>query len=69
MQPTYDPRAARSSAESSSSATMSVMPIRPPGRSTRLISRNTAGLSAARLMTQLLMTTSIELLGSGIASM
>ena len=47
---------------------MSVTPIRPPGRRTRAISRNTAGLSAARLMTQLLMTTSTESAGSGIAS-
>ena len=48
---------------------MSVMPIRPPGRSTRAISRKTAGLSAARLTTQLLMTTSIDAAGRGIASM
>ena len=39
---------------------MSVMPTRPPGRRTRAISAKTAGLSAARLTTQLLMTTSIE---------
>ena len=56
-------------AQSESSATMSVMPIRPPGRSTRAISANTAGLSAARLTTQLLITTSIDSAGSGIASM
>ena len=47
---------------------MSVMPIRPPGRRTRAISRKTAGLSAARFTTQLLMTTSIESAGRGIAS-
>ena len=69
MQPAYEPRSARSSALSESSATMSLIPIRPPGRSTRAISAKTAGLSAARLTTQLLMTTSIDSAGSGIASM
>ena len=42
---------------------MSLMPIRPPGRSTRAISAKTARLSAARLTTQLLMTTSIDSAG------
>ena len=51
-----------------SSATTSVIPIRPPGLSTRAISVSTAGLSAERLMTQLEMTTSTESAGSGIAS-
>ena len=36
---------------------MSLTARRPPGLSTRAISRKTAGLSGARLMTQLLMTT------------
>ena len=54
---------------SASSATMSLIPSRPPGRSTRAISRKTAGLSAARLTTQLLITTSIDSAGSGMASM
>ena len=48
---------------------MSLMPIRPPGRRTRAISANTARLSAARLTTQLLMTTSIDSAGRGSASM
>ncbi len=39
MQPTWLPRSARSSGESRSSATMSVIPTRPPGRRTRWISR------------------------------
>ena len=58
MQPVNVPCAARSVGESPSSATMSLTPIRPPGRRTRAISAKTAPLSAARLMTQLLMTTS-----------
>ena len=48
---------------------MSLMPIRPPGLSTRAISVSTAGLSTERLMTQLEMTTSTESAGSGISSM
>ena len=51
-----------------SSATTSLTPIRPPGLRTRAISRNTAGLSEARLMTQLLMTTSTLASSSGRAS-
>ena len=39
MQPAYEPRSARSSGVRRSSATMSVIPMRPPGRSTRAISR------------------------------
>ena len=38
---------------------------RPPGFRTRTISRNTAGLSGARLITQLLMTQSTPLSSSG----
>ena len=68
MQPTNEPRSARSATVRRSSATISVTPIRPPGRSTRAISRKTAGLSAARLITQLLMTTSTDAAGKGIAS-
>src|SRR5215469_12131952 len=44
------------------------MPTRPPGTSTRDISASTAGLSTARLMTQLEMITSTEASGSGSAS-
>ena len=69
MQPAKEPRSARCSALSESSATMSLMPMRPPGRRTRAISAKTACLSAARLTTQLLMTTSIDSAGSGSASM
>src|SRR5436190_9673913 len=45
---------------------MSLIPSRPPGRSTRLISDSMAGFSVERLMTQLEMTTSTESAGSGI---
>jgi hypothetical protein len=48
---------------------MSLMPMRPPGRTTRAISVSTAALSVERLMTQLDMTTSTLLAGSGICSM
>ena len=48
---------------------MSLTATRPPGLSTRNISRKTAGLSGARLMTQLEMTQSTEASGSGIDSM
>ena len=68
MQPTKLPRSARSSGESRSSATTSLIPILPPGRSTRPISASTAGLSTERLMTQFEMTTSTEAAGSGICS-
>ena len=51
-----------------SSATTSVMPIRPPRTSTRYISASTAGLSVDRLMTQLDITTSTDASGSGRAS-
>jgi hypothetical protein len=52
-----------------SSATTSVIPMRPPGLRTRKASANTAGLSVDRLMTQLEMTTSTVLAGRGMASM
>ena len=50
---------------SSPSSTMSETTSRPPGRSTRDISRNTADLSGTRLITQLLVTasTALSLLG------
>ena len=48
---------------------MSLTARRPPGFRTRAISRNTAGLSAARLITQLLMTQSTEASASGNRSM
>ena len=51
-----------------SSATMSLIPMRPPGLRTRAISVSTAGLSTDRLMTQLEITTSTEFAGSGICS-
>ena len=53
---------------SSSSATTSLIPIRPPGLSTRAISVSTAALSTERLITQFEMTTSTESAGSGISS-
>ncbi len=43
--------------------------MRPPGLRTRKVSANTAGLSVERLITQLEITTSMVLAGSGIASM
>jgi hypothetical protein len=67
--PTKLPRSARSAEESRSSATTSLIPILPPGFSTRAISVNTAGLSVERLITQLEITTSTDSAGSGIASM
>ena len=60
MHPTQLPRSRRSSALSSSSATTSLMPMRPPARRTRAISANTVGLSAERLITQFEMTTSTD---------
>ena len=58
MQPTQAPRSARSSGVSWSSATTSLMPIRPPGLSTREISASTGALSVDRLTTQFEITTS-----------
>ena len=48
---------------------MSLTASRPPGFSTRAISRKTAGLSGARLITQLEITQSTEASGSGSLSM
>ena len=67
-QPAKLPRSARSVGVRSSSATMSLTPRRPPGRSTRAISEKTRGFSVERLMTQLLIAMSTEASGSGIAS-
>jgi hypothetical protein len=47
---------------------MSETAKRPPGLSTRKASARTRGLSAERLITQLEMTTSTELPGSGMFS-
>ena len=49
--------------------TMSLIPTRPPGRSTRAISANVASLSPDRTMTQFEMTTSTDASSSGICSM
>ena len=68
MQPTYEPRSARSVTVRSSSATTSEIPIRPPGTSTRNISASTAGLFVDRLMTQLEITTSTASDGKGMSS-
>ena len=68
MQPAWAPRSNRSAAVRRSSARMSEMPSRPPGRSTRKLSAKTAGRSVDRLITQLEMITSTEPSGSGIAS-
>ena len=68
MQPTQAPRSARSSGESRSSATTSLTPTRPPGLSTRAISRSTCALSVERLMTQFEITTSTLSAGSGTFS-
>jgi hypothetical protein len=69
MAPTAAADCACWSGSASSWPTRSDTPTRPPGRSTRAISANTAGLSAERLITQLEMTTSTEASGSGMASM
>src|SRR6185295_12522320 len=68
MQPARAPRSSRSAGVRRSSARMSEMPRRPPGRSTRKLSAKTAGRSVDRLITQLEMITSTEPSGSGIAS-
>ena len=68
MQPAWPPRSSRWAGVRWSSARMSEMPRRPPGRSTRKLSAKTAGRSVDRLITQLEMITSTELSGSGIAS-
>src|SRR5690606_7563713 len=68
-QPTQLPRSARSAGLRWSSATTSDTPTRPPGRRTRCIEAKTAGLSSDRLITQLEITTSMVLSGSGMSSM
>ena len=69
MQPVHCAMSARVAASMSSSAMTSETAKRPPGRSTRAASRRTRALSAARLMTQLEITTSTLASGSGISSM
>src|SRR3954453_1404869 len=68
MQPTYEPRSARSGGVSRSSATTSLTPTRPPGFNTLAISVSTAALSVGRLITQFEITTSTESAGTGISS-
>jgi hypothetical protein len=51
MHPTQLPRSAGCAGVRVSSATTSLIPSRPPGRSTRNFSANTAGLSTDRLIT------------------
>ena len=69
MHPTYDPRSALAAAGTSSWATTSDTPTRPPGASTRNISAKTADLSTARLITQFEITTSTDPSDSGKSSM
>jgi hypothetical protein len=68
MQPVHCSVSARVCASMSGSAITSETANRPPGRSTRAASRSTTALSAARLMTQLEITTSTLLSGSGTSS-
>jgi hypothetical protein len=69
MQPVHASMSARVDASIPGSAITSETAKRPPGRSTRAASRITRGLSADRLITQLEITTSTELSGSGSLSM
>ena len=69
MQPTSGGHVCRVASSMSWSATTSETAKRPPGLSTRAVSRSTCGLSPERLITQLEMTTSTVSAGSGIASM
>jgi Fe-S-cluster-containing dehydrogenase component len=68
MQPVHSAMSARVAASMSGSAITSDTANRPPGRSTRAVSRSTRDLSAARLITQLEITTSTLASGSGICS-
>jgi len=68
MQPTYAITSWAISCGSGFFNTRSLTASRPPGLRTRAISRKTAGLSGARLMTQLLITQSAEASGKGILS-
>ena len=58
VQPVCRSASARCAGSRPSSAMTSLIPSRPPGRSTRNASASTRGLSADRLITQLEMTTS-----------
>ena len=68
MQPVHCCMSARVASSMSSSAITSEIAKRPPGLSTRAVSRSTLRLSPARLTTQLEMTTSTVSSGSGISS-
>ena len=68
-QPTYCAMSARVASSMSGSAITSETAKRPPGLSTRAVSRSTRGLSVERLITQFESTTStLTASGSGIAS-
>ena len=67
-QPVACSAAARRSGSRPGSASTSLMPNRPPGRSTRAASARARGVAVDRVNTQLEMTTSTAASGSGIAS-
>ena len=68
IQPTHSSMFCRTSAGTSPRVTTSETANRPPGLSTRKVSRNTRSLSAERLITQFEITTSTELSGNGMFS-
>ena len=68
MQPTSASMSLRTDAAGSASHAMSDTASRPPGLSTRWISRNARSLSGTRFSTQLLITTSTESSSTGRAS-
>ncbi len=68
MHPVQAAMSARVASSMSGSAITSETANRPPGRSTRAASRSTSALSAARLITQLEITTSTLPSGSGTSS-
>ena len=68
MHPVHCSMSCRVSSSMSGSAMTSLTAKRPPGFRTRADSRNTAGLSPERLITQLEMITSTESSGSGTSS-
>ena len=63
MQPTYAAMLSATAKGNAPFRAISLTARRPPGFRTRAISRKTAGLSGARLMTQLLMTQSTDASG------
>src|SRR5260370_32567512 len=67
-QPTHRRMFCRICGSTSPCVTTSETASRPPGLSTRNASRNTASLSAERLITQFEMITSTELSGNGMCS-